>query len=107
MQRPQENECAPFYINYINELPNNVDIFAVLIGVDQPIWDIPDGFYQSQFKGAPVTALQLEKIGDAEQIDDQIIAISGATVTSEAVVKIFNTFLLPIKEKMQEQNLLQ
>ena len=69
--------------------------------------NIPDGFYQSQFKGAPVTELKLEKIGDAEQIDDQIIAISGATVTSEAVVKIFNTFLLPIKEKMQEQNLLQ
>ena len=41
------------------------------------------------------------------KIDSQIIAISGATVTSEAVVKIFNTFLLPIKEKMQEQNLLQ
>ena len=85
--------------------------FGVLASNETPGFgdkiNIPDGFYQSQFKGAPVTALQLEKIGDAEQIDDQIIAISGATVTSEAVVKIFNTFLLPIKEKMQEQNLLQ
>jgi electron transport complex protein RnfG len=85
--------------------------FGVLASNETPVFgdkiNIPDGFYQSQFKGAPVTALKLEKIGDAEQIDDQIIAISGATVTSEAVVKIFNTFLLPIKEKMQEQNLLQ
>lgn len=68
---------------------------------------IKNGFYQSQFKGTPVTELELTKIGDPEKVDSQIVAISGATVTSEAVVKIFNTFLLPIKEKMQEQNLLQ
>jgi len=68
---------------------------------------IKDGFYQSQYKGAPVAELELAKVGDAEEIDNQIVAISGATVTSEAVVKIFNTFLVPIKEKMQEQNLLQ
>ena len=65
------------------------------------------GFYQPQFIGAPVAELELTKIGDAQKIDHQIVAISGATVTSDAVVKIFNTFLLPIKEKMKEQNLLQ
>ena len=65
------------------------------------------GVYQPQFIGAPVTELELTKIGDPGKIDEQIIAISGATVTSEAVVKIFNVFLLPIKETMQEQNLLQ
>ncbi|MHC4856024.1 MAG: FMN-binding protein [Planctomycetota bacterium] len=68
---------------------------------------IKDGFYQSQYKGAPVAELELTKVGNAEKIDNQIVAISGATVTSEAVVKIFNTFLLPIKEAMAEQGLLQ
>jgi electron transport complex protein RnfG len=68
---------------------------------------IKDGFYQSQYKGAPVAELELTKVGDAEKIDSQIVAISGATVTSEAVVKIFNTFLLPIKDAMAKQGLLQ
>ena len=68
---------------------------------------IRDGFYQSQYKGAPVAELTLSKIGDADKIDSEIIAISGATVTSEAVVKIFNTFLLPLKEKMKEAGLLK
>lgn len=65
------------------------------------------GFYQPQFSGTPVTKLELTKVGDPEKVDSQIVAISGATVTSEAVVKIFNTFLLPVKKAMQEQNLLQ
>ena len=68
---------------------------------------IKDGFYQSQFKGAPVSELMINKIGDETVIDSEIIAISGATVTSEAVVKTFNMFLLPIKEKMNEEGLLQ
>lgn len=85
--------------------------FGVLSSFETPGFgdkiNIKDGFYQSQFKGAPVTELELTKIGDPEKIDHQIISITGATVTSEAVVNIFNTFLLPIKEAMQEQNLLQ
>ena len=68
---------------------------------------IKDGFYQSQFKGAPVAELTINKIGDAKKIDSEIIAISGATVTSEAVVKTFNMFLLPIKEKMNKEGLLK
>jgi electron transport complex protein RnfG len=62
---------------------------------------IKDGFFQSQFKGAPAAELELTKTGDSETIDNRIVAISGATVTSEAVVKIFNTFLVPVKEKLQ------
>ena len=65
------------------------------------------GFFQPQFIGAPVAELELTKIGDPEKIDNQIVAISGATVTSDAVVKIFNTFLLPVKQAMAEQGLLQ
>ena len=65
------------------------------------------GAYQSQYKGAPVTELTLSKIGDPDKIDSEIIAIGGATVTSEAVVKTFNLFLLPLKEAMQEKELIQ
>ena len=68
---------------------------------------IKDGFYQNQFKGTPVSELTINKIGDDTVIDSEIIAISGATVTSEAVVKTFNMFLLPIKEKMNSEGLLQ
>lgn len=67
---------------------------------------IKDGFFQNQFKDAPVTALELAKTGDPAFIDYQIVAISGATVTSDAVVKIFNTFLLPIKKAMRSDGLL-
>lgn len=68
---------------------------------------IKDGFYQSQFKGAPVEELTLTKIGDDAKIDSEIVAISSATVTSTAVVDTLNTFLVPIKEKMQAKGLLQ
>ena len=67
---------------------------------------IKDGFYQRQYKGAPVAELTLSKTGDPEKIDSEIIAISGATVTSEAVVKIFNTFLLPIKKALAANGML-
>ncbi len=69
--------------------------------------NIKDGFYQSQFAGAPAAELELTKVGDPEKVDNQIVSITGATVTSDAVVNIFNTFLLPIKEKLKEQNLLE
>lgn len=84
--------------------------FGVLASNETPGFgdkiNIKDGFFQSQFKGTPVAELELTKVGDPEKIDNQIVAISGATVTSEAVIKIFNTFLLPIKETLQKQNLL-
>jgi electron transport complex protein RnfG len=85
--------------------------FGVLSSFETPGFgdkiNIVDGFYQSQFKGTRVAELELTKIGDPEKVDNQIVSITGATVTSEAVVNIFNTFLLPIKEALQEQNLLQ
>lgn len=64
------------------------------------------GTFQHQFIGSPVDDLELIKVGDAEKIDNQIVAITGATVTSNAVVDIFNTFLVPIQEALQKQNLL-
>lgn len=64
------------------------------------------GFYQPQFNGAPAETLTLAKTGDATVIDHEIIAITGATVTSRAVVDIFNAFLVPLKEKVAAEGLL-
>ena len=38
--------------------------------------------------------------------DTEIIAITGATVTSDAVVTIFNNYIEQIKTKLQEKGLL-
>lgn len=84
--------------------------FGVLSSYETPGFgdkiNIKDGFYQSQYKGVPVDDLELIKVGNAEKIDAQIVSITGATVTSSAVVDIFNTFLVPIQEALKEQNLL-
>jgi len=84
--------------------------FGVLSSYETPGFgdkiNIKDGFYQSQYKSAPVDDLELIKVGDAKKIDNQIVAITGATVTSSAVVDIFNTFLVPIQETLKKQNLL-
>ena len=64
------------------------------------------GFYQPQFIGAPVGPLTLTKTGDPKTIDAEIVAISGATVTSQSVVNILNTWLVPIKDKLAADGLL-
>ena len=61
------------------------------------------GYYRSQFVGVPAEKLELVKTGDDERIDSEIVAISGATVSSEAVVKIINLSLPQIKEQMKEK----
>ena len=65
------------------------------------------GVYQPQFIGAPVTTLLLAKTGDASEIDDRIVAITGATVTSQAVVDTLNAWMLPIREKLKAEGLLE
>jgi electron transport complex protein RnfG len=65
------------------------------------------GFYQPQFIGAPVVPLTLTKTGDPATVDAEIVAISGATVTSQAVVDTLNVWILPIKEAMKAQGVLE
>lgn len=67
---------------------------------------IPGGFFQKQFVGAPADKLTLVKAGRPEQIDAEIVAITGATVTSQAVVDILNTYVLAIRSALKEQGLL-
>ena len=67
---------------------------------------IKNAYYRDQFKGAPVGPLTLTKTGNPEKIDSDIVAISGATVSSTAVVNIINEFLPAIKEKMKAEGLI-
>jgi len=46
-------------------------------------------------------------MGDETIIDGNIIAISGATVTSNAVVDIFNNNMLIVRDELKEKGLLQ
>lgn len=55
--------------------------------------------FRNQFKDIDAGNLELIKAGKTK--DSEIIAISGATVSSESVVKIFNTYVDKIKEKVQ------
>jgi RnfABCDGE-type electron transport complex G subunit len=68
---------------------------------------VKDGFYQAQYKGVPAGEFKLTKIGDSKIIDNEIVAITGATVTSQAVVNIMNTFVVQIKRQMQEKGLIE
>ena len=62
--------------------------------------------WRSQFAGVPAEKLQLVKTGDAKRIDSEIVAITGATVSSEAVVKIINNSVTQVKDQMQEKGLI-
>ena len=67
---------------------------------------IKENFFSNQFQNAPVGKFELSKVGDATAIDNKIVAISGATVTSAAMVKVFNMYIDRIKEKLQQKGLL-
>ena len=66
---------------------------------------ISQSFYSDQYKGAPVGLLSLSKKGDDKKIDDEIIAISGATVSSTAVLNIFNKYLEQVKNQVLQKGL--
>jgi len=79
--------------------------FGVLSSNETPGFGdkIKHDFYRSQFTGAPADVLELSKIGDDKVIDSQIVAISGATVSSEAVVKILNNYIKQVKSLLQKE----
>jgi len=67
----------------------------------------PDHKFVTQFAGTPAEELTLSKIGDYSKTDDtEIIAISGATITSDAVVSIFNTYIGQVRAALKEKGLL-
>ncbi|MDD5328149.1 MAG: FMN-binding protein [Phycisphaerae bacterium] len=82
--------------------------YAVLSSNETPGFgdQIKLSYYRHQFAGAPAGKLELAKTGDAEKINSEIVAISGATVSSNAVVNIINTFVVQVKTQMQEKGLI-
>ena len=60
--------------------------------------------FRKQFEGKAAAKLELIKSGEAK--DNKILAISGATISSEAVVKIINHYMKEVKEEMQRKGLL-
>jgi len=84
------NKLAGFDVLASNETPGFGD-------------QIKYDYYRDQFKGTPAGKLKLIASGDHKKIDAEIVAISGATVSSESVVEIINTFLTQIKEQIQKK----
>lgn len=82
--------------------------FDVLASSETPGFgnQIKFDFFRNQFKGAPAEELSLSTSGDDTKIDSEIIAISGATISSEAVVEIINNAVTQIKEQIQEKGLI-
>ena len=83
--------------------------FEVLASSETPGFGdrIKDDYYRNQFKGAPAGELKLVSAGGADKVDSEIVAITGATISSEAVVVILNDSLGQIKEQMQKKGLIQ
>lgn len=79
--------------------------FGVLSSNETPGFGdkIKNDFYRLQFIGAPADVLELSKTGDETVIDSKIVAISGATVSSEAVVKILNNYIEQVKSLLQKE----
>jgi H+/Na+-translocating ferredoxin:NAD+ oxidoreductase subunit G len=82
--------------------------FAVLSSNETPGFgdQIKGDYYRDQYKGAPAGELKLVTVGDPKKIDSEIVAISGATISSEAVVDIVSRFVTQIKEQMQKKGII-
>lgn len=82
--------------------------FDVLASNETPGFgdQIKNDYYRNQYKGAPAGELKLVTVGDPDQIDSQIVAISGATISSEAVVEIVSNFVTQVKEQMQKKGII-
>jgi len=82
--------------------------FDVLVSNETPGFgdQIKGQYFRSQFAGAPLGPLKLVTTGDPAKIDDEIVAITGATISSEAVVQIISNAVTQVKQQMLEKELL-
>jgi electron transport complex protein RnfG len=62
-----------------------------------------EDWFRQQFVDTPAGTLELIKSGKAEKEKGQILALSGATVTSTAVVNIFNNYVGEVKKLLEEK----
>jgi len=63
-------------------------------------------YFRDQFEGAPAGELRLVTVGERETKDSEIVAISGATISSEAVVEIISNSVTQIKVQMQKKGII-
>ncbi len=63
-------------------------------------------YYRDQFKNVPAKKLELSKTGDDKKIDSEIVAITGATVSSEAAVAILNNYIEQVKKQLLAKGLI-
>lgn len=68
---------------------------------------VKEDHFRKQFEGAPAEKLKLVSGGDPTKIDSEIVAISGATVSSEAVVEIISHYLVQVKQQLQAKGLIE
>ena len=118
----EANECVGWSFNAAG--PGFADQIVLVVAVDKSFEKIAGfdvlsssetpgfgdqikyDYYRSQFKGAPTGQLKLVSIGEPRKIDSEIVGITGATVSSGAVVDILDTFLTGIKARMKEKGLI-
>lgn len=83
--------------------------FEVLFSNETPGFGsrITEDWFKQQFVAAPAGALELVKGGDTKKIDSQIVAITGATISSTATVKIFNDHIESLKKILKEKGLIK
>lgn len=82
--------------------------FDVLMSNETPGFgdQIKESYFRNQFAGAPAAQLSLVNTGNLEEIDEKIVAISGATVSSTAVVETINHYLAQLKEQLLKKGLI-
>ena len=82
--------------------------FDVLLSNETPGYgdQIKESYFRNQFAGAPAASLSLASMGNLEKIDEEIVAISGATVSSTGVVETINHYVAKIKEQFQKKGLI-
>jgi len=68
---------------------------------------IKQSYFRDQFVGAPAGQLTLAATGEPKKIDAEIVAISGATVSSTAVVDALNAYFERIKPALREKGFLK
>ena len=82
--------------------------FAVVSSYETPGFGdkIKGEYFRDQFAGAPAANLNLIKGGDPAAIDSDIVAITGATVSSQAVVNIINRHIDTIRVALSEKGVI-
>ena len=63
-------------------------------------------YFRNQFEGAPAGELKLVTVGEPKEIDSEIVAISGATISSEAVVETVSNYVTQVKEQMLKKGII-